>query len=55
MDEDDLMWVLYEKKVLLLLKQLQEKFRSKTPRCIKLRHFSKIEKDALMHREGRKG
>ena len=41
-----------KKNVLLLFKQFHENFRSQTPRCKKLGHFSEMKNDALMHREG---
>ena len=43
------------KNISLLLKQFYEYCRSKTPRCGKLGHFSVLQNDALMHREGLKG
>ena len=52
MDEDDLKWVGNEKNVLLSLKQFHEHVRSKPLVLKKLSHFSEMQNDALMHREG---
>ena len=55
MDEGDFKWVGNEKNVLLLLNQLHEHVRSKPPVLRKLSHFSEMQIDALIHREGLKG
>ena len=55
MNEDDLKWVGNEKNVLLSLKQFHEHVCSKPLVLKKLSHFSEMQNDALMHREGLKG
>ena len=42
------------RKILLLLKQFHQNLCSKTPGFQKLGHFSEMQNDALMHREGLK-
>ena len=54
-DEDDLKWVKNEKKITSLLKQSHENFRYKTLSCWKLSHFSDMQNDVFMNREGSKG
>ena len=54
-DEDDLQWVKMKKKIIIFLKQLHEKNRSKPSGCRKLSRYSDMQNYALMHREGLKG
>ena len=55
MDEDDLKWVANEKNILLLLEQFHENVVLKLPDFRTISHFSEMQNDALMHREGLKG
>ena len=52
MDEDDLEWVGNEKNILLLLRQFDAYVRSKIPNLKQLSHFSGMQNNAFMHREG---
>ena len=52
MDENDLKWLPNEIKVWLLLRQFNEYFLS---RHRKLSHFSDMQYDVSMHRQGLKG
>ena len=52
---DYLQWVTNEKKIVLFLRQFHENCRSKTISCRKLGNFSKMQDNALRHREGLKG
>ena len=54
MDEDDLNWVTFVKNIVIIKTVLENYCRSKTIKCKKLGHFSEIQNDALMHREGLK-
>ena len=47
-------WVANEEKILLLLKQFPENFRSKAPGCRKLGHSSEMQNYVLTYREGLK-
>ena len=53
--EDDFNRVTLVKNISFLLKQFYENCSPETPRCNKLSHFSVLQNDALMHREGSKG
>ena len=44
-----------KKTLVLLLKQFDEGFRSRTPKRRELSHTSEMQNDALMHHEGLKG
>ena len=43
------------KKIIVIIETVSENFRSKSPKYKKLSHFSQMQNDALMHREGLKG
>ena len=58
MDEDDFEWAANEKNILSLLNiinDFNENFRFENPYLRQLSHFSEMQSDTLMHREGSKG